>query len=321
MMVGRLQEEEEKKKKKKKQKEEEKEEEEEEEEKEKKKKKEEEEEEEENAWTKDLRSRGQLRRAPKYFRSDFVSREMPTIALTPFSNDVLSREQDDDLYIPIKLDLECGNGWKDVGKNSEDLRGLEMEKMVHTQEPAARVKVYHPPSTNHHHSQPATLSGLVAPPKSVPRQRDYDLSIPRNKCRMQLSRCLAAFVGFESSAPLLRYQHLHEESGLLSGLVARLPPPPPPPSPPPPPPSPSPPPPSPPPPPPPPPPPSSLRYIVQTSRGDGIPTVEDSSMLYDTSQKIYLKTRNSSYIRSSNELVRGFSKEPSGSSVGRNEEQ
>nr|KAF7425224.1 hypothetical protein H0235_007662 [Vespula pensylvanica] len=119
MMVGRLEEEEEKKKKKKKQKEEEKEEEEEEKEEEKKKKEKEEEEEKEDAWTKDLRSRGQLRRAPKYFRSDFVSREMPSIALTPFSNDVLSREQDDDLYIPIKLDLEYGNGWQDVGKNSE----------------------------------------------------------------------------------------------------------------------------------------------------------------------------------------------------------
>ncbi|KAL2712451.1 hypothetical protein V1478_017974 [Vespula squamosa] len=42
----------------------------------KKMKKKEEEEEEEDAWTKDLRSRGQLRRAPKYFCSDFVSREM-----------------------------------------------------------------------------------------------------------------------------------------------------------------------------------------------------------------------------------------------------
>ncbi|KAF7398532.1 hypothetical protein HZH66_006429 [Vespula vulgaris] len=77
MMVGRLEEEEEKKKKKKKQKEKEKEEEEEKEEKE----KEEEEEEEEDAWTKDLRSRGQLRRAPKYFRSDFVSREMTDDAM------------------------------------------------------------------------------------------------------------------------------------------------------------------------------------------------------------------------------------------------
>ncbi|KAL2712455.1 hypothetical protein V1478_017978 [Vespula squamosa] len=218
--------------------------------------------------------------------------------------------------------------------------------------------IHHPPSTIHHHSQPATLSGLVAPPKSVPRQRDYDLSIPRNKCRMQLSHCLAAFVGFESSGPLLRYQHLHEESDLLSGLVARLPPPPPsPPSPP----------------PPPPPPPSSLRYIVctachrkivQTSRGDGIPTVEDSSMLYDTSQvrswcilafyetfdhlcsfkdiptrsrstregirmdvgMIFARTEDLSKdakfkLYSIFGLVRGFSKEPSGSSVGRNEEQ
>ncbi|KAI4493453.1 hypothetical protein M0804_001629 [Polistes exclamans] len=77
---------------------------------------------------------------------------------------------------------------------------VEFEKMVHAEEPAARVKVYLPSSIIHYPPPPpATLFGLKAPPKSVLRQRDYDLSIPRNKCRMQLSHCLAAFVGFESS--------------------------------------------------------------------------------------------------------------------------
>ncbi|KAK2576836.1 hypothetical protein KPH14_005469 [Odynerus spinipes] len=79
-----------------------------------------------------------------------------------------------------------------------------MKKTLHTQEPAATAKV--PPPV------PPLLSGLQAPPKSVPRRRDYDLSIPRNKCRMQLSHCPEAFVGFESSPLRCWYQHLREES-------------------------------------------------------------------------------------------------------------
>ncbi|KAI4504375.1 hypothetical protein M0802_000846 [Mischocyttarus mexicanus] len=79
--------------------------------------------------------------------------------------------------------------------------------MVHAEEPAARVKIYLPSTTIHYllppPQPPATLLGLKAPPKSVLRRRDYDLSIPRNKCRMQLSHCLGAFVGFESSTLLL----------------------------------------------------------------------------------------------------------------------